>query len=167
MGELTAAGVLTVVGEISIAIVGFTGIVVVYRQRGIEALRPHERYRLRFMLAVACTTLFFALLPFVPHYLGLAEATTWMLASAALGAGLIVLRVVVHITSRAIRGDLSRLWYRIYEIGDWLFAALLIASVAGVSGAALPGVYVAALGWLVFFSVTLFVRLIVSPAPGA
>lgn len=72
MAELSASEVLTVVAEISIALSGFAGVVVAFRQRGLDALLPHEQLRLRSMLLVACATLLFALLPFVPHYLRLA-----------------------------------------------------------------------------------------------
>jgi hypothetical protein len=87
--------------EISIALAGFTGIVVAFRQRGIQEFLPHELVRLQYMLGVACTLLFYALLPFLPHCLGLSDPSTWKISSAALSAGLLALALIGHVHTRS------------------------------------------------------------------
>ena len=165
MTELQAAQVLTVIAEISIALAGFSGIVVAFRQRGIEAWPPHELVRLRFMLGVACVTLLFSLLPFVPHYLGVRASATWVLSSAILSAGLFGFALVSYFATKAYLDRLSRPWFFTYIIGTITSALGLLCNGLGVFGAAYPGVYLAGLGWLLFFSTTLFVRLVLAPSP--
>lgn len=160
MAELAASGVLTVVAEISIALVGFAGVVVAFRQRGLDGLLPHEQLRLRSMLLVACATLLFALLPFVPHYLRLGASATWTLSSGALAFGLLSLTLVSYLETRPHRRQLSQAWFHIYQTGAILAAAVLLLSCFGAFGEALPGVYLAALGFMLFNATSLFVRLV-------
>ncbi len=53
MAELSASEVLTVVAEISIALAGFAGVVVAFRQRGLEALLTVPRFFHRFVGFIA------------------------------------------------------------------------------------------------------------------
>ena len=165
MAELQAAQVLTVIAEISIALVGFSGIVVSFRQRGIEAWPPHELIRLRFMLAVACVTLLFSLLPFVPHHLGAQTSATWVLSSAVFSAGLFGVALVSYFGTKAYLNRLSRPWFFTYLAGSIAAGVGLLCNGLGVLGTTFPGVYLAGLGWLLFFSTTLFIRLVLSPSP--
>jgi hypothetical protein len=169
VADLQAAEVLTVIAEISIALAGFSGIVVAFRQRGIEAWPEHERVRLRFMLGVACVTLLFSLLPFVPHHLAVQHSVTWVFSSTAFSAGLVGVALVAYFGTRAHLNRLSRGWFYTYLIGSVVSALGLLCNGVGVFGPAYPGVYLAGLGWLLFFSTTLFVRLVLSPSlpPGA
>jgi hypothetical protein len=161
---LQASDVLTVVAEISIALAGFTGIVVAYRQRGVEEF---ELIRQRFMLGVACVTLFFALLPFLPHHLGVAPSGTWLFSSAVMAVGFGLLTLLTYFRTRAQLNRLSFVWFWAYVSGSAVFSGIAIVNTAGVLGHASPGLYLAGLGWLLFFSISLFVRLILAPvSPG-
>ena len=64
---MQAADVLLVIAEISVALVGFTGIIAVFRQRGISSWQPQTAYRFKFMCWNAFNAMAFALVPFVPH----------------------------------------------------------------------------------------------------
>lgn len=160
---MQASDVLTVIAEISIALAGFTGIVVAYRQRGVEEFEPHELIRLRFMLGIACVTLFFALLPFLPHHLGAGPDGTWLFSSALMAVGFVLLALLTFSRTRAQLHRLSFVWFWTYVSGNAAFACVAIANTAGAVGHASPGLYLAGLGWLLFFSISLFVRLILAP----
>ena len=164
MADLQATEVLTVIAEISIALAGFSGIVVAFRQRGIEAWPPHELIRLRFMLGIACVTLLFSLLPFVPHHLGARTSATWELSSVVFSAGLFGVSFVAYVGTKAYLNRLSRAWFFTYLTGSIASALGLLCNGLGVFGAAYPGVYLVGLGWLLFFSTTLFVRLVLAPS---
>jgi len=167
MAELSASEVLIVVAEISIALAGFAGVVVAFRQRGLEALPPHEQLRLRYMLLVACVALLFALLPFVPHHLRLDASATWALSSGAFALGLLSLILAVVLDATKPQGrQLSRAWLYIYLTGGTLAAIALLLNCFGAFGEVLPGVYLAGLGFLLFYATSLFVRLVLSgPSP--
>jgi len=160
---LQAEEVLTVVAEIAIALAGFTGIVVAYRQRGLEEFLPHELIRLRFMLGVACTTLLFALLPFVPHYCGLSPTANWVASSSAMATGLVALGLIICFRTRSHLNRLSLAWFTAYVAGSGLFGVMVLANALELFFAAGPGLYLAGLGWLLFVSTSLFVRLILGP----
>ena len=156
---MQAAEVLTVLAEISIALAGFAGIVVALRQRGIDEFQAHELVRFWFMLGLACELLFFALLPFLFHYTDQSADRTWALSSAALAAGLLALALIAYLQSRDPVLSMSR-WTYSYITGSSAFSALALANCLAIKGSAKPGVYLACLGWLLFFSTSLFVRLV-------
>ena len=163
MVELSASEVLTVVAEISIALAGFAGVVAAFRQRGLEALPPHEQLRLRYMLLVACAALLFALLPFVPHYLRLGASATWTLSSGTLALGLLSLVLAIYVEgSKPQARQLSRAWMYSYQTGASLAAVAQLLNCFGAFGEVLPGVYLAGLGFLLFYATSLFVRLVLS-----
>ena len=168
MAELAASEVLTVVAEISIALAGFAGVVVAFRQRELESLLPHEQFRLRYMLLGASAALFFALLPFVPHYLGLEASATWTLSSAALAFGLLSLSLATYLEIKPHRREVSRTWLYIYQAGAGLAAVSLLLNCFGAFGEVLPGVYLGGLGFLLFNATSQFVRLLLSTSsPGS
>lgn len=162
MAELSASEVLTVVAEISIALIGFAGVVVAFRQRGLEALPPNEQLRLRYMLLVACAALLFALFPFVPHYLRLGASATWTLSSGTLALGLLSLILATYFDAKPHGRQLSRAWLYIYQTGGSLAAVALLLNCFGAFGEVLPGVYLVGLGFLLFNATSLFVRLVLS-----
>ncbi len=160
MAELAASEVLTVIAEISIALAGFAGVVVAFRHRELESLLPHEQFRLRYMLLGASAALFFALLPFVPHYLGLEASATWTLSSAALALGLLSLSLATYLEIKPYRREVSRTWLYIYQAGAGLASVSLLLNCFGTFGEVLPGVYLGALGFLLFNVTSQFVRLV-------
>lgn len=166
MAALSASEVLTVVAEIAIALAGFAGVVVAFRQRGLDALPAHEQLRLRYMLLVACISVLFALLPFVPHYLRLNSTATWTISSGLLALGLVSLVLAVHVQAATPAGHrLSRTWIYIYQTGLGLAAIALLLNAFGAFGEVLPGVYLVGLGCLLFYATSLFVRLVLSNSP--
>ncbi len=79
---LPASDVLIVVAEISVALVGFSGIIAVFRRRGISSWPPHIAYRFSFMCRNVFSAMTFSLLPFVPYYTARFSELTWQISSA-------------------------------------------------------------------------------------
>ncbi len=81
MAELPGTEVLSTIAEISIAFLGFTGVVGVFagRERQAFAVSLHVWVMVAFGLA----TLLLALLPFVLHHLGVKQPSLWAVCSAA------------------------------------------------------------------------------------
>lgn len=156
---MQAAEVLTVLAEISIALTGFAGTVVALRQRGIDEFEPHELVRFWFMLGVPCELLFFDLLPFLFRYTDQGPDRTWALSSGALAVGLLALAFITYLQSRDAVLSRSR-WTYTYIVGSCAFSALAFLNCFATGGAAKPGFYLASLGRLLFFSTSLFVRLV-------
>ena len=156
---MQAAEVLTVLAEISIALAGFAGIVVAFRQRGIDGLQPHELVRLRFMLIAACGLLFFSLLPFLLHYMNPEGEATWALSSSVMAVGLVAVALFGYLQTRDAVLSKS-LWTYLYIFGSLVFATVALSNGLTLMGSAEPGFYLAGLGWLLFFATSLFVRLI-------
>jgi hypothetical protein len=156
---LHAAEVLTVLAEISIALAGFAGIVVALRQRGLREFESHELVRFWFMLGIACELLFFALLPFLLHYTSQGVGRTWGLSSGALAAGLLATAIFGYLQTRDAVLSKSR-WTLSYISGCLTFSAVALANSLSMMGSPQPGFYLAGLGWLLFFSTSLFIRLV-------
>jgi hypothetical protein len=163
MPELAASNVLTVVAEIAIALAGFAGIVGAFRQRGLEAFEPHEALRLHYMLLVACETLDAALLPFVPHDLATSPTRTWALSSAVLAVGLLGHLLLLCRRTLPHRPQLSRVWFGVCLVGSVLAGLLVAANALGGLGDPGPGPYLAGLGWKLFYAMSIFVQLVLSP----
>jgi predicted acyltransferase len=122
-------------------------------------LQPHELVRFWFMLRVACELLFFALLPFLFHYTDQGPDRIWALPSGALAVALVALTVIGYLQARDPVLSRSR-WTYTYIIGSGAFSALALANCFAMLNSAKPGYYLACLGWLLFFSTSLFVRLV-------
>jgi hypothetical protein len=92
---MEGSDVLLAICEVSVAFAGFTSIVGVLGQRSGGAWDAEDSFRLWLMIESSLATLFFSLLPFALHYLGLDEATVWGAASGAMAAFLVLHMVVV------------------------------------------------------------------------
>jgi hypothetical protein len=160
--------ILTVSAEISVALAGFSGIVVALRQRGFESWPAHEVLRLRNMLELAAASTLFALLPFLPYYIGASDELTWSLCSLAYSAGLGSWLVRTNLRLRgAIRQRLSTAWLRTYNVGSAASVVLLVVNALAITGPPQLGIYLIGLGWILFFTFSLFVRLVLEGAVGS
>jgi hypothetical protein len=163
--EMQGSEVLTVSAEIAVALAGFSGIVVALRQRGLEAWPAHEVQRLRNMLELSALSTLFAMLPFLPHYLGASNEQTWSFCSFALSAGLAALVVfTVRRTSPAVREKLNRNWFHAYISGTAVVIAVLLVNGIGLTRPPQLGMYLLGLGWTLFFAFSLFIRLVLGGA---
>ena len=165
---LPASDVLIVVAEISVALAGFSGIIAVFRQRGISSWPPHIAYRFMFMCHNAFTAMAFALLPFFLYYTSLFSETTWEISSALFAVTVIFLMWQTYFRAKemavASRAQLSSGWMLTYQSGSFLIALILAANALSLLGAAGPAAYLAGLGWLLFLAASLFMRLLIGPS---
>ena len=165
--DLPASDVLIVVAEISVALVGFSGIIAAFRQRGISSWPPHIAYRFSFMCWIAFFTMAFALLPFIPFHTVRFSESTWQISSTLFAFSGFFLVWLTYFRSKklsnASSAQLSSGWMFTYQSGSVLIALILIANALSLLGAAGPAPYLAALGWQLFLSASLFVRLLMGP----
>lgn len=75
--------VLLTFAEVAVAFAGFSSVVAIF-QKGTADGAPFDVFRFWIMLEFSLAALFFALLPFPLHFLGLADAVVWSCASGAL-----------------------------------------------------------------------------------
>ncbi len=160
---MQGSDVLTVIAEIGVALAGFSGIVVALRQRSVESWSFPEVMRLRFMLYGSTLTFLFALSPFVFHHLGASPAVTWSVSSLALGfffgcATLLTVRLF-----RRRLPELSPRWGVAYTSGNIITATVLLANAVGFFGDPSFGLYLVGIAWLLLYTTTLFVRLVLAP----
>ena len=164
---LPASDVLIVVAEISVALVGFSGIIAALRQRSISSWPPHIAYRFSFMCWLAFFVMAFALLPFIPYYTARFSALTWQISSALFAVSTVGFVWLSYSKSKnlpaASSAQLSSGWMLTYQSGMILSALFLAANALSLSGTAGPAAYLAALGWLLFVAASLFVRLLMGP----
>jgi len=161
---MQGSDILTVVAEISVALAGFSGVVVAFRQQGLESWPAHEFVRFRTMLETASYSILFSLLPFLPHHLGVSPESTWTYCSFALSAGLFSFLAVTLMRLRGGIGQrLSAFWISVYIGGCALFAALALVNALGLTGPPQLGLYLAGVFWMLFYSVSLFVRMVLAP----
>ncbi len=122
---MEAEGTLQVVAEISIAFVGFAGIVGALAGGRLKPSQPHVWLPFWAMIEGGLGTLFAALFPVLPYYFGLPKRQVW-----ASSSGLIVILIVCHLvfmSPRFIRAVRGPAWVRLLGLEIPLQSALLIA----------------------------------------
>lgn len=81
---------LYTIAEVSIAVVGFSAVVVVFRRRGGEALSQAELELISFMIERGFAALFLSLLPMLLSHIGVPTAGVWTVSSGALALYLVI-----------------------------------------------------------------------------
>ena len=160
---MQGSDVLTVIAEIGVALAGFSGIVVALRQRSVENWSLPEILRLRFLLYSSALTFLFALLPFGFHHLGASPAVTWSVLSIALAFVLSGAALFTGTVFRRLRTGLSFRWGVAYTSINVITAAALLVNAVGFVGGPSFGLYLAGVAWLLLYTTTLFVRLVLAP----
>lgn len=158
---MTGSAILLTLAQLSLGLAGFTGVVLAFRQHGVEAWPEHEQVRFRYMLELAAYSILFELLPFLLHHLGLHETGTWATCSALLALWFVSRIVLTMRISPTIMSRLNRTWFLTYQGGSALFALLAL----GLFSPSGFGLYLAGLGWMLFYSASLYVRLVLTPLP--
>ncbi len=162
---MTGSTLLLTLAQLSLVLAGFTGVVVAFRQRGLETWPEHEQVRFRYMLELAAYSILFELLPFLLHHLGLAETTAWAVCSALLALWFVTRIVQTLRIDPEVRRRLDRFWFLLYQWGSALFALLAAGNALALAGPPGLGLYLAGLGWMLFYSASLYVRLVLTPLP--
>ena len=119
---MAQSDLLLTTAQIGMALAGFAGLVTLLRRPGPRADPRLNEIRFRSMMELSLTLAAFALLPFVPTGLRVAEPSSWRIASAIYAAG--VLAFLVH----SVRRNRSRMG-RVLIAGG--VTAVLLAVCAG------------------------------------
>ena len=114
---------LLVIAEIAIAFTGFAGIIGALAGRRLKPDDPSVWLPFWVMIEFGLGTLFAALLPMLPHYLGAADRVTWAVSSGAVAVYLVCHLVIM--TPRFIRAQLESVPALSYPILASLVFALV------------------------------------------
>lgn len=161
---MEGADFLLTIAEISLAFVGFSAIIAVFRQAGGRTWSEFERLLIRAMIELGFAALFFALVPQILAYLGFPDPWVWGLSSASLGFFMLGYHANYLIRRHRVGGAAASpvrptvLFTRI-TIG-LLIGAVLLLSAFDILVPRGVGVYAVGVTWLlalgaIFFLVTL------------
>ena len=160
---LEVSDALTVIAEIAVGLAGFAGLIVTLRNRGLSSWPQTDRIRLRSMLMVACGTFFAALLPYLVGSIFSDIKLSWSTSGFLLGTGLLVLLVILLLSTWQTRHQMVRFWWVLYLLGTSVSGVVVLISSFDDFGLSPITGYLIGLLWMLFFSTTLFVRLILAP----
>jgi len=153
--------VLLAFAEISVAFAGFSSVVAIF-QRGRDAGGAgFDLFRFWVMLEHSLAALFFCVLPFPLHFLGVGDAALWASGSVALIA--FALGHVAVSRTLARRGEVSvvtSLTRSLTALASVVYAVLVIAQVANLAAGASFGPYLLGVALLLLGSGVNFVRLL-------
>jgi hypothetical protein len=136
---MEAEGTLAVVAEISIAFTGFAGIVGALAGAKLRPAQLHVWLPFWLMIEGGLGTLFAALFPMLPHYLGLPDRHVWSASS-----GFVVILIVCHIafmSPRFIRASRDPTWVRVPALqiaGRSILLIALVSQLLNALGVGLP-----------------------------
>jgi hypothetical protein len=151
--------------DISVAVVGFSGVVAAVAYRGSK-FEPLDQLRIFTMLLFALCGTFGSLGPFVAESFGANQVFQWRF-----GAGFLALLLAFSILATFVAAwrlepdDRAKLQPSVWILvvgGNSALTLWLVVSMVIQPG---PGPIVISLIWQLFLSVLLFVRLILSPRP--
>jgi hypothetical protein len=163
---LQLLGTFETISEIAIALTGFTGVVVVFGDRGSENWTDGERFNLKALLYWSLGTMFLALVPSGLSSLGEAVSAPWRVAHGlfAIFHGWVFiwffrqLRILVFPPYQSWSG------LAIVVIGFGVLLAELLVALGFLYSAA-PFLYLVALVWFLFLAASQFAVLIFPAAP--
>ena len=85
MEPLAEIGTLNTIAQVTITLLGFTGIVVVFGKRGITEWTPTDRLRFYALVAPSLTAFFCSFVPELVSLLGYETLTVWRISNGVLG----------------------------------------------------------------------------------
>ncbi len=153
---------LLTISELSIAIVGFAGIVTVLQPAETRQL-AQNRFRLRVMVEFALASLVYSLLPLVLLYGQGSNERSWSIASAALVIGLSGYTIYRRAGEHGIRGPAPNPspQFRVFMVGGFVLVTLVqLLNIAGVVFHRSFTAYFIGLAWLLVISAIMFARII-------
>lgn len=133
---MSAKDELLTIAEIAVALVGFSGLIFVFRARDVTGLETRDLSALAMIVGAGSIALAFALLPLPLSYLGLAEPVFWRISSGLFGATMLAGSGVFYSANRRLRksGHPERTprLNRTTLLSTFLAGALLVLSASGV-----------------------------------
>jgi len=165
---MSGEDVLLTLGEVAIAVAGFSSIVAVFGRRAQGTWSPVESFRLATLIANAVGPALLSFLPFVLENLGLSARAVWASSSSVLLS--FVIAQVAWVIAGAPRrfresGESIRLWVALTANTCCLSAgALQVLNIAGIVFQQELGPYLAGLLLLLAVAILQFCILVFSPA---
>jgi hypothetical protein len=160
---MQGADLLQTVAEVSVAFAGFTGVVLAFGRRADRPWSPMDVYRFRVLLGASLQALLLSLIPFLLHYAGASERTTWAASSFLVCLLLLVVTAVDLRYLGPIREQIPRA-DRLLGVGIGVgFVFVFPVQIANVLGAFTTGSIAAYLGALIYYlamSSLMFLRLL-------
>lgn len=98
---MTPGDALGIAAQVSVALAGFTGVVVVFGSAAVHEWRPLDKLRLRLLLTMSTLPLVLSLLAILFLATGLRESTTWRIMSAL---SVCVFSIAGFLVQRQFRG---------------------------------------------------------------
>ncbi len=165
---MEGAGILELIAELAVAILGFSGIVTAVFRFGDSGFTAVDRVRFFTMVLLGSLVVVLALLPFPVHYLGAGEQALWAWSSA-LGAATIFAmnRMVRRASGFSIRQALadptvSRTAVMLGVVGTPGSVLVLVVASTGLVFAPSFAIYLIVLLFIFGNSLFAFVRLLQS-----
>jgi len=161
-------GSLQTLAEVSIAVVGFTGIVAVY-QRVNDAQSELARWRVYTVLTSSLIALFFSTVPVGIAQLGVPEPELWRLCSGALVLGYLgfyadLLRTRKRLSPTSLAPIAAHPWYsRILTSVSFALVGLLALNASAALFIPRTGLYYFGVLWIIATSCTIFGRTVFGP----
>lgn len=123
---MTAAENLALIAEISVAMAGFSSVVVAYGRRYEAGWSASDRIRLSILVGGSLAVLFLALLPGALRWLGVDDVLAWTLSS-----GVVAVYVLVHgaVVALRMRGQVGRSPGKLHPA---IAAATIVAALAAL-----------------------------------
>ncbi len=153
---------LLTISELSIAIVGFAGIVTVLQPAETRHLEQN-RFRLRLMMELALASLVFSLLPLALLYGQGSNELSWSIASAVLAIAVPAYIIYQRARQRRITGPepVPSAGFRGFvQVGSGFVTLVQLLNTVGVVFHRSFTAYFIGLAWLLVLSAILFVRII-------
>lgn len=145
---MSAKDELLTIAEIAVALIGFSGLIFVFRNRDITELPVRDLSALAMIIGAGSLALVFALLPLPLSYLGLDEPVFWRLSSGLFGGTLIGAAAAFSIVNRRLvrsgHPERTRHLNRTTLVAALSAGALLASSAFGLVPSG-PAIYLLAL----------------------
>ena len=123
--------VLLLLAEVSVALAGFSGIVVVFRLQGAQTWSPTELRFLWFLIGDSLLVLFFSLMPIPMDLANWSDDTVWTICSSLLGSWFIIGALLALRGERTDRAAQQRITVPLMT--PMLFGISAVAFVMGVA----------------------------------
>ncbi len=159
---MEGSDILQTIAEVSVALTGFTGIVVALGGRAATPLSGFALVRFRILLVASLLALGLALLPFFLHYLRVPPGAAWSICSAVVAT--IMIPIVIHDT-RAFRiyaDEIPKLDRQVAPLVVLGGTAMWFTQLANVIFLHSFAPFLAAPLWFLSFSAFQFSRLVLS-----
>ena len=158
---MEASDYLLTTAEVAVAFVGFAAIVVAIRERA-NPLESSARLLLGWMVERGLAALFFALLPLLLGFLGVAEGLIWRLGCA--GIFLYILSALVRsirawLTDSGIRALIDPINYYLRATAIGIVGVVQLLAALGVGLTASVGWYLFGVSWLLVQSAMVFITI--------